>query len=219
MNYKNLKERQRNERENFHDSLGLRVHRALSWLDKAEQETDEDGAFVFLWIAFNAAYATELDPYSLAGSGMSSESRRFRGFVAKLTELDREQLLYNLVWTEFADNIRLLLDNPYVFQPFWESQSGRDPDLDWQHAFQSANRAAYSALGSKDTTSVISIILSRIYTLRNQLIHGGATYQSQVNRDQVRSAARFLQGFVPSSIQIMMENPKTLWGDACYPVV
>ena len=35
------------------------VQRALSWLDRAENSTDDpDGAFIFYWIAFNAAYAT-----------------------------------------------------------------------------------------------------------------------------------------------------------------
>ena len=32
----------------------------LSWLHRAEQCEDEDGRFIFLWIAFNAAYAQDL---------------------------------------------------------------------------------------------------------------------------------------------------------------
>ncbi|WOA30142.1 HEPN domain-containing protein [Alloalcanivorax xenomutans] len=57
----NLKTRQRQERHGYPDNLSLRVHRALSWLDRAEQEADPDSRFIFLWIAFNAAYATEID--------------------------------------------------------------------------------------------------------------------------------------------------------------
>jgi len=57
-----LKNRQRAERDKHHINLGLRVHRALSWLDRSEQCTDDyDGKFIFLWIAFNAAYANEFD--------------------------------------------------------------------------------------------------------------------------------------------------------------
>ena len=38
--------------------LSLRLHRALSWLNRAEQLADDpDSQFIFLWIAFNAAYA------------------------------------------------------------------------------------------------------------------------------------------------------------------
>jgi hypothetical protein len=38
----------------------VRLHRAISWLKRAEQEAgDSDAQFIFLWIAFNAAYAKE----------------------------------------------------------------------------------------------------------------------------------------------------------------
>ena len=43
-----LKTYQRASRAGFPDSLGLRVHRALSWLERAEHCTDEDSAFIFL---------------------------------------------------------------------------------------------------------------------------------------------------------------------------
>jgi hypothetical protein len=60
IDYNTLKNRQRQERDNYPDNLGLRVHRALSWLNRAEQEGDPDSRFIFLWIAFNAAYATAI---------------------------------------------------------------------------------------------------------------------------------------------------------------
>ena len=56
-----LKSKQRKIREDFPENLGLRVHRALSWLQRAEMaEDDFDAAFIFYWIAFNAAYAEDL---------------------------------------------------------------------------------------------------------------------------------------------------------------
>lgn len=49
LTYKNLKERQRKERENYQLNLSLRVHRALSWLDRAEQaKGDQDAQFIYL---------------------------------------------------------------------------------------------------------------------------------------------------------------------------
>jgi len=48
-----LKSRQRAEREGWPEFLALRVHRALSWLDRAERCEDDDGRFVFLWVAFD----------------------------------------------------------------------------------------------------------------------------------------------------------------------
>jgi hypothetical protein len=79
MDYARLKARHRAEREGYPQNLSLRVHRALSWLDRAERaahelvephrrpgmprgrrDADLDAQFIFLWIAFNAAHATEM---------------------------------------------------------------------------------------------------------------------------------------------------------------
>ncbi|MCB5226633.1 hypothetical protein JAO78_007360 [Alishewanella sp. 16-MA] len=62
-----LKAYQRQLRDHFPDSLSLRVHRALSWLSKAEQAReakDTDTEFVYYWISFNAAYAYEFGELS-----------------------------------------------------------------------------------------------------------------------------------------------------------
>lgn len=53
MDHQALKTRHRQERESHHPNLTLRVHRA-------EQADDVDGRFIFLWIAFNSAYATDI---------------------------------------------------------------------------------------------------------------------------------------------------------------
>ena len=215
MDYQSLKARHRAEREGHHPNLALRVHRALSWLNRAEQLGDDlDGRFIFLWIAFNAAYATEIDErYRL------SEQGTFRTFLQKLVELDDRQQIAELVWTEFPGSIRLLLDNQYVFQDFWSFQNGSLAEAEWKRRFADAKKAAHYALGHRDTVTVLSVALSRIYTLRNQLMHGGATWSSSVNRDQLRDCTNLMGKLVPLLIEIMLDHPETLWGDACYPVV
>ena len=56
-----LKNRHREIRDELPENLSLRIHRALSWLDCAEQKSDDDSKFIFLWIAFNAAYGHEIE--------------------------------------------------------------------------------------------------------------------------------------------------------------
>ena len=218
VNHDTLKTRQRAERSAYPPNLALRVHRALSWLHRAEelaQAKDGDGQFIFLWIAFNAAYATEVDErYRL------NEQQTFLDFLRKLVELDAAQGRFeNLVWTAFPGSIRMLLDNPYVFQDFWSFQNGSLPEEEWQRRFAAAKRVANSALRQRDTVTVLGVVLSRVYTLRNQLIHGGATWSSSVNRDQIRDCNALMAQLVPLVITVMMDHPETLWGDACYPVV
>lgn len=65
----------------------------------------------------------------------------------------------------------------------------------------------------------MGIALNRIYTLRNQLMHGGAAWNSFVNRDQLRDCVALMEKLVPAIVTIMMDHPDTRWGDACYPLL
>ena len=214
MNFQTLKARHRLERDHHPVNLTLRVHRALSWLQRAEQADDADGRFVFLWIAFNAAYAADIDEnYRL------SEQETFRAFLRKLCDLDQERQIEKLVWSEFSGSIRVLLDNQYVFQSFWDYQNGKITQEQWTERFAAGRRRAQAALAQRDTAEVLAVLFNRIYTLRNQIMHGGATWDSSINRSQLRDCSSLLGKLVPMIIELMLNNPDTLWGDACYPVV
>ncbi|TDR55995.1 hypothetical protein DFP85_105169 [Halomonas ventosae] len=207
-----LKARQRDERHAHAEGIALRIHRALSWLARAELCDDEDGRFIFLWIAFNAAYANDL------GEMQVTQGRLLGKFLKRLDALDDQGRLHQLVWSRYPGAIRILLDNRYVFQPFWDHQNGQAGSEDWEAKFTSAKRAAHASLASQDTGTVLSIVFQRLYTLRNQLIHGGATWGSSVNREQLRDANNIMGDAVPVIIEILLDNTDKLWGDACYPV-
>ena len=202
-------------RDSFPHALSLRVHRALSWLKRAEQEPeDHDARFIFLWVAFNAAYANQVPDRQ-----SSSERTLFQGFLGRLIDSDSESLLYELVWDRFSGAIRLLIDNQFVFQPFWDFHNGLLTEEAWQAAFGKSKAAARRALGNMDTRKVMGVMFDRLYTLRNQLLHGGATWNSNVNRAQISQGAEIMGQVVPIVIHLMMNDYERIWGDACYPVV
>ena len=92
--------------------------------------------------------------------------------------------------------------------------------LRWCQSFERAKTAARRALGDKrQTATVLAIVLSRRYTLRNQLMHGGATWRSSVNRNQIRDGAAILADVVPRVIHLLIVNPEEDWGEPCYPVM
>jgi hypothetical protein len=215
LSYQSLKARQRAVRDSHSKAFGLRTHRALSWLQRAEQEAgDPDARFIFLWIAFNAAYANNL------GDRQSfSERRLLLDFVQKLIECDKAHLLYQAVWDEFPKSIRLLLTNKYVYQPFWDSLSGDLPPGLWEERFRHDSQAAQRSLGRMDTKKVLAILFERLYVLRNQLVHGGATWNSSTNRKQMRDGANIMARLVPIIIHVMLENGHESWGEPFYPVV
>jgi len=215
LDYPGLKARHREIREHFPHSLNLRVHRALSWLKRAEAETsDDDAQFIFLWVAFNAAYANQVPDRQ-----NSSERKMFQAFLHRLIESDSQRLLYELVWDRFPGAIRLMIDNQYVFQPFWDYHNGLVGEEEWQAAFQKSKKAARSALGKQDTLKVMMVMFDRLYTLRNQLLHGGATWNSHVNRRQLAQGADIMGRVVPIVIHLMMNDYQRIWGEPCYPVV
>ena len=127
----------------------MRAHRALSWPDRAEH--DPESRFILLWIAFSAAYATDID-------------NRFR--------------------------------------------------LNEQASFKAAKKAANHSLAKQDTPAVLSIVFGRIYTLRNQIIHGDATWNVSVNLEKTRDCVAILFDLVPRVIEVMIGNPGALWGEA-----
>lgn len=210
-----LKARHRATWDGMPQALNLRVHRALSWLQRAAAcNADPDARFIFLWIAFNAAYAQEIPQYARL-----SEQDSFDAFLHKLHGLDAHQKLDDLVWNTFSGPIRILLDNPYVFASFWDHQRGEIDSATWQERLAAGKRKATILLAQGHTPELLALVFQRIYTLRNQLMHGGATWNGQTNRAQVQDCAKLMGQIVPVVVEIMMAHPETLWGEACYPVV
>jgi len=213
--FKRLKNKQRSIRDNFPENVGLRVHRAISWLQRAEMESnDYDAAFMFYWVSFNAAYAGDQEEYSLAG-----ERSIFSDYFEKMISLDPHHKIYNAIWEKFSASIRLLLNNKYVFQPFWKYHNQVQGYEDWEERFEKSKSRIKAAMGTRDTRLILTILFDRLYVLRNQLIHGGATWNSQVNRSQVQDGEKILAFLMPIFIGLMMDNPDADWGAPSYPVI
>ena len=202
------------------NAFTLRMHRALSWLQRAvDEKTDDDVAFMCLWIAFNAAYAQDNGGHT----DNASERQTFRSFVAEACRLDIDKALPALVWQVFPGPIRVLLDNQYLFQPFWEALNNPCADgstpTHWREAFDEARVRVHRALAQQDTERVLYEVFVRLYTLRNQLMHGGSTWNSSVNRTQVRDGRDLLARVLPVMLGVMMDNPARFEGKPFYPVV
>ncbi|MCP4076404.1 MAG: hypothetical protein GY744_09490 [Gammaproteobacteria bacterium] len=213
MDFNSLKDRHREIRDTLPENISLRVHRALSWLDCAEQNDNDDAKFIFLWISFNSAYAHEIEDRR-----HFKERKVLVNFLKLLLEVDSDKTLYGIAWDEFPKSIRLLLSNKYVFQFYWDYQNQKITEDEWEYLFESAKISAQNALGSMDTVKILAIVFDRLYTLRNQLIHGGATWNGSVNREQIRDGVNILSRLVPAIIFIMMNNKPRIIGQPCYPV-
>lgn len=215
LSHADLKQRHRLTREDQPADIRLRIHRALSWLNRAEQShNDLDGQFIFLWISFNAAYSNLTNP-----DNRKPERSMFEHFLSRVCEMDKDKAIYKVIWKEFPNSIRVLLNNKYVFQPFWDFHNGFISERRWIKRFNKAKKDINYALGKNNTGWVLSIVFSRLYTLRNQILHGGATWNSQVNREQMRDAVAILSQLIPLIIKTLMDNPNQFIGEAVYQVI
>lgn len=208
-----LKERHRAIRDAQPESLRLRIHRALSWSTRSEDEaSDPDTRFILQWIALNAAYAREF-------GRDESERERARVFIETLVALDSEKRLHRALFQQFTGPIRTLIDNKFAFEPFWQALRTHDSSGRWETSFSNSKKAALDSVMKGETARVLSIIFDRLYVLRNQLVHGGATWNSKKNRTQIMDGVAILGTLLPLIIEIMMDHPDQSYGDVLYPVV
>ena len=207
-----LKEILRSRRDSMTPAHATRLHRAISWLQCADKyQEDDDLGFISLWIAFNACYGVEGETEQL------SERATFRKFIEQLNAFDHDKKIYHCLWMNYSSFVKAVVDNQFVFAPFWSSQ--REGNSDWEKPFASSKKLAMKALADGNVSLLLEIVLDRLYVLRNQLMHGGATYQSRVNRDQVKDGGRMLMELLPIIIEIMMDEQDSDWGEIYFPVV
>jgi len=208
-----LKQKHRAVRDTQPEALRVRVHRAISWLARAERETgDPDARFLFLWIAFNAAYASAF--------GFEASERAETGrFIDRVLGLDRGGRLHGVLFEQFSGPVRTLIGNPYVYEPFWRALREHDASERWKSDFDTERKRAFEALLGQRTDVVLRIVLDRLHTLRNQTVHGGATWNSSANRAQLADAARILGSLMPVVIDLLIEAPVDEFGEVAYPLV
>ena len=194
------------------ETLTIRLHRAISWLKSAEkQEGNLDMKFISLWVSFNACYAVDINSLN-----SKPEKAKLREFTSSLVQFDQNRI-YNLFWEKFSGPVKVLIENKFVFEKFWEYTRGDSED--YEIAFNKSITHATNCLSKQNIEGLLEVVLERLYTLRNQLIHGGATYNSKLNRTQLRDACNIMQLLVPIMIEIMLENGEHNWGLIAYPIV
>ena len=185
------------------DAFNLRIHRGLSWLKKsAELDQDLDLKFISLWVSFNALYAQDV--------AIMQDKQSLKQFLSLICQKDQEQKIDHILWQKFNHLIVLLLENPYIYQGFWDYQNQKISQISWKAGFDQEKKQAHRALQAKDSAHILWMFFNRLYTLHNQMILGGTTYNSAVNRKQLQDACTILAALLPTFIYIFLENSQSL---------
>jgi len=173
---------------------------------------------MFLWIAFNAAYGFRM-PFSQQDRG---ETQKFNDFLREIEYRDTDETIYSILNNDCHELINELLRNQYTFEPFWKAVSGLAASRDWEEDFESSKEKAFGAFRNHNTPALLEVVFARLYAVRNQLLHGGATFETGWGMDQVRDGCEIMSALVPVIIRIMrldMEKKpsSTAWGKVAYP--
>ena len=210
-----------------------RMRRAKSWHKRNFRAETDDERFIFLWIAFNAAYGDDMNGSGnngIAFEGKQSRDRerdKFRRFLRAVLARDTHDKIRTLLQDTLVDRIRTLLGNPFVFRPFWwwiRDDEGDSRGVGWTTDFEKKNSDAWKDLERGDIHGFLAEVLERLYTLRNQVFHGGVTYRGGKGREQIRDGADIMAALVKAMLKIMKADIKKdpdsgAWKDVAYPTV
>lgn len=209
-----------NEDSSYFSDIETRMRRAESWLECARREHDSgdlysghwDIAFVLYWIAFNAAFARDVLEYPNTRS-------EFAECFRQVLRSDSRGEIYRAVRDKFPSAAEELVSNKYLFKKYWDYVNGRRGNDDWKECFESDRRRFEHAMAKpseENTEEAIPILFERLYTLRNQIVHGGATWKSKYNRTSVRRGVPIMAFLVPVFVRIIEQNPEVKWGTPYY---
>lgn len=198
----------------FDEPFRIRIHRALSWFKKAKElnlKGELDLSFITMWIGFNSAYGRELS------AAFKSEHILISEFFEKILEQDTKNEISDILWLQSKNAVLALIQNKFTFEKYWHFVNGNMDDINWEESLSKSIIKAKRLVAGKDTSVMLSMVLGRLYTLRNQLLHGGATFESMLNRPQIEDALQLMFEIFPVIVQLMMEAPdKEIWGKPYY---
>jgi hypothetical protein len=194
------------EGRDANQDFSIRVWRGLSWLERGEIAADLEGRFIFLWIAFNSIYGY------LNDDGRDARDRAsWQTFLARLVERDGTGRIDALL-RHHQQDILPLIDNRYLFRPFWMGLPDADEKL------RVAVRRSLKAYNDGGTVAVLQELFERLYVMRMQVFHGAATSGSRLNRPTLERSTKVLAALVPEMLAIMVEaGPDVDWGEVCFP--
>lgn len=185
----------------------LRIHRALSWAKAVNEEERIDEKFVKLWISFNALY----------GAGFTDKSD-VSSFLESIIGLDDKFVLKEKL-LKMINQIKNFFSIPELYFDYWTDENlDRESREHKVELLIERNKSKYNEfiISGNDANIILEEIFYLIYTLRNQIVHGSASYDSTDNKQTKERCIEMLEAFLPDIIKLMIDNPNYNWPEVKY---
>jgi hypothetical protein len=197
--------------ENRFQNFQVRVHRSLSWLERAmaaDVEQEAEARLLFGWIAFNALYGAWDERTGYAAGDRQS----WLVFVRDVVAIDDVEVLGQRL-VELRGDITALLSNKYLDPKFWQNTRAAG-------SFRGQEHKAHSLYHERRWADIATMAVDRVYVLRGQLAHGAATRGSKLNRGTLAPACRVMEGLLGPILKLVIERrADDAWPTLCYPPI
>ena len=216
----------------------IRMQRAISWLERFSVlvEPDHDLTFLLNWVSFEALYGKDeyLHFVNPEVSENMSSVKEIMIFIDNILKVEHHYQKIVDVISELFPEIEEIYLNPFIDHIAWRDfyKHVKNKTICKKNLFKKAQKK-YKPIKQKvlkdpkQFNILLKNLFARLYLLRNQLIHGNATYKGAANEEtlragQIRCAAKITKKLIPMMIEIMLESLEvapgaTRWGKIPYP--
>ena len=195
-----------------------RLQRADSWIQAAAGLTPEQfhESFIFLYIAFNCLYGRR--KYEGEETQIVEDLDAFISKILAMHEQDARQggtTLKNALAACRQDGMVLIRDR-FLVNQYWR---GTQPPAALQVKLNQEALGALEALADGDYREFLTLVFRRISVLRNQVMHGCATYGARsYGRASLSKALRVLRVLVPAFYELSRRyGHEQTWDPIPYP--
>jgi hypothetical protein len=198
-------------REDRHEPIRIRVHRALSWLARVEELGEEaplDATLIFRWIALNSLYGN----WDEAQRQPIADRDSLQTFLERVLELDVDGRVHGVL-IEHRRLVMSIFEDEYLTKYFWE-----EPTEERARKSQKTKFAARNWYLEGNNGLILWRVMERIYLLRCQLVHGAATFGGSLNRTALRRCCGMLGHLLTALLLVIIDHgAEEDWGPLCYP--
>ena len=210
MSAKEMHTQLRVSREGADTNWAIRLHRAISWLERAEEVAPHcpEAEFLFLWIAFNSLYGS----WDHAGDFPKADLATRPAFVRDVCGWSPGE--FRAFVERNRKHVQLLIASKHLTMRFWRSP---DNPAAGEVAEEDAGKLDWS-IGTGKVAQVLEWLTDRIHVLRSQIVHCASTAGSYLNREVFTEAAYLLRQLVPLCVQTALrQGREKKWSPLCYP--
>jgi len=188
-----------------HDAIRLRMHRAFSWMRKAQEfeiPENADARLIFSWIGLNTLYAK----WDSNIDDREPEWKVREEFLRWIVKKDVRGRIQGVI-LEKRKHCDRLLSEEHLINSYW----GNPTEQEARKARTKPRKIGKHYHDAEDVINVLIPLTKCVTMLRSQLVHGMSTYGSSANRDVVEAGAKVVFDLVLTLLQVIAEDG--LWED------